>query len=201
MRFLNAGLACSLTLICAACASSGANTAGHVRPIDVPAAASRADETAQWWYRSGAARAASNGAMGGQAKNVIVFLGDGMSLTTVAAARILEGQRLGGSGEEHALSWEQFPNTGLSKTYNTDSQTPDAAGTMTAVATGGSHADVARARQGRRKERVKEELALVKAWPLGPRRPGVDRSEHAKQPAERQHDRALSAMAIAMVSS
>ena len=34
------------------------------------------------------------------------------------------------------MSWEGFPNTGLSKTYNTDSQTPDSAGTMTAIATG-----------------------------------------------------------------
>lgn len=136
MRVLTAGFACSLTLLCAACASSGASTAGHVRPIDVPPAATRADETAPWWYRSGAARAAGNGAMDGRAKNVIVFLGDGMSLTTVAAARILEGQRLGGSGEEHALSWEEFPATGLAKTYNTDSQTPDSAGTMTAIASG-----------------------------------------------------------------
>ena len=74
--------------------------------------------------------------MSGRAKNVIVFLGDGMSLTTVAAARILEGQRNGRPGEEHLLSWERFPHTAFSKTYNTDSQTPDSAGTMTAVATG-----------------------------------------------------------------
>ncbi len=74
--------------------------------------------------------------MDARAKNVIVFLGDGMSLTTVAAARILEGQRQGGSGEEHGLSWESFPATALSKTYNTDSQTPDSAGTMTAITTG-----------------------------------------------------------------
>lgn len=74
--------------------------------------------------------------MKGRAKNVILFLGDGMSLTTVAAARILEGQRKGGPGEENQLSWETFPNTALSKTYNTDSQTPDSAGTMTAITTG-----------------------------------------------------------------
>jgi alkaline phosphatase len=67
---------------------------------------------------------------------VILFVGDGMSLTTVAAARILEGQRLGQPGEEHALSWESFPHTAFSKTYNTDTQTPDSAGTMTAMATG-----------------------------------------------------------------
>src|SRR5690606_34992103 len=68
--------------------------------------------------------------------NVIVFLGDGMSLTTVAAARIFEGQRDGRPGEEHLLAWEDFPHTAFSKTYNTDSQTPDSAGTMTAIATG-----------------------------------------------------------------
>ncbi len=93
-------------------------------------------ETAAWWYRSGAARAAGNGAMAGRAKNVILFLGDGMSLTTVAAARILEGQRRGQPGEENQLSWEGFPHTALAKTYNTDSQTPDSAGTMTAIMTG-----------------------------------------------------------------
>mgnify|MGYP000933799012 CR=1 FL=1 len=165
MRFFNAGLACSLTLLCAACASSGANTAGHVRPIEVPPPASRADETAQWWYRSGAARAASNGAMGGQAKNVIVFLGDGMSLTTVAAARILEGQRLGGTGEEHALSWERFPATGLSKTYNTDSQTPDSAGTMTAVATGvKSHMGAIGVSSGKRLDCADSQGRHVQSW-------------------------------------
>jgi len=165
MRFLNAGLACSLTLLCAACASSGTSSAGHVRPLDVPPAASPADETAQWWYRSGAARAAGNGAMGGEAKNVIVFLGDGMSLTTVAAARILEGQRLGGSGEEHALSWEQFPNTALSKTYNTDSQTPDSAGTMTAVATGvKSHMGAIGVSSGKRFDCEDSRQRHVQSW-------------------------------------
>ena len=104
--------------------------------IDVPAVRHPAGETPQWWYRSGAARAAGNGAMQGRAKNVILFLGDGMSLTTVAAARILEGQRKGNPGEENQLSWEAFPHTALSKTYNTDSQTPDSAGTMTAITTG-----------------------------------------------------------------
>ncbi|TGU11723.1 alkaline phosphatase, partial [Mesorhizobium sp. M2D.F.Ca.ET.153.01.1.1] len=81
-------------------------------------------EAPQWWYRSGAAQAAANGAMSGKARNVILFLGDGMSLTTVAASRIYEGQQKGGSGEENLLSWERFPATAFSKTYNTDSQTP-----------------------------------------------------------------------------
>jgi alkaline phosphatase len=107
-----------------------------VQPIDVPKIARPDGETPAWWYRAGAAQAAERGAMSGKAKNVILFIGDGMSLTTVAAARILEGQRMGQPGEEHALSWEAFPYTAFSKTYNTDTQTPDSAGTMTAMATG-----------------------------------------------------------------
>lgn len=104
--------------------------------IEVPTVSHPMGETAAWWYRSGAARAANNGAMEGKAKNVILFLGDGMSLTTVAAARILDGQRKGAPGEENLLSWEHFPHTAFSKTYNTDSQTPDSAGTMSAITTG-----------------------------------------------------------------
>ena len=54
--------------------------------------------------------------------SVILFLGDGMSLTTVTAARIFKGQREGKFGEEGQLSWESYPHTGLAKTYNIDYQ-------------------------------------------------------------------------------
>lgn len=71
-----------------------------------------------------------------KAKNVILFVGDGMGVSTVTAARILEGQMMGLQGEEHQLSMDMFPFTGLAKTYNVDAQTPDSAGTMTAMMTG-----------------------------------------------------------------
>lgn len=71
-----------------------------------------------------------------KAKNIVLFLGDGMGISTVTAARIYAGQQQGKPGEEHVLSFEQFPITGLSKTYNVNSQTPDSAGTMSAVVTG-----------------------------------------------------------------
>ena len=71
-----------------------------------------------------------------KAKNIILFVGDGMGVSTVTAARILAGQQLGLAGEEYQLSFEQMPYTGLSKTYNTNQQTPDSAGTMTAMMTG-----------------------------------------------------------------
>lgn len=70
------------------------------------------------------------------AKNVILFLGDGMGVGTVTAARILEGQLRGQPGEENGLAFEDFPHVALIKTYNTNQQTPDSAGTMTAIVTG-----------------------------------------------------------------
>jgi len=125
-------------VILAACASAGGampRQAASVR-VEVPAIHHPDGESAAWWFREGAAEAAARGAMRGRAKNLILFVGDGMSLATIAAARILEGQRQGQSGEEHRLAWENFPDTALSRTYNTNSQTPDSAGTMSAMATG-----------------------------------------------------------------
>lgn len=49
------------------------------------------------------------------ARNIVMFLGDGMSVPTLAAARTLLGQRLGSTGEEHQLSFEAFPTSGFSK--------------------------------------------------------------------------------------
>ena len=70
------------------------------------------------------------------ARNVILFLGDGMGVSTVTAARILAGQQQGKPGEEHVLPFETFPNVALIKTYNVDSQVADSAGTMSAIMTG-----------------------------------------------------------------
>lgn len=50
-----------------------------------------------------------------RAKNVIFFLGDGMPISAITAARILHGQRVGFSGEEQLLSFEKFPYSGLSR--------------------------------------------------------------------------------------
>ena len=72
----------------------------------------------------------------GAAKNIILFIGDGMSLTTVTASRILEGQQRGLLGEENNLSFDNFPFSGLSKTYAVDAQVADSANTMTAIMSG-----------------------------------------------------------------
>jgi alkaline phosphatase len=71
-----------------------------------------------------------------RAGQVVLFVGDGMGVTTVSAGRILAGQSQGKPGEEHALSFEKFGHVALIKTYNTDMQVPDSAGTMSAIMTG-----------------------------------------------------------------
>ena len=71
-----------------------------------------------------------------KARNVILFVGDGMGIATVTAARILDGQQHGGTGEENVLSFERFPATAFSKTYTLDFQVGESAGTITAMMSG-----------------------------------------------------------------
>ncbi len=126
--------ACALAL--AACPAPDA------APKDAPepprSAASAAPGPHHWRElgREAIARAQAVATPRGPAKNVVFFLGDGMSIDTVVAARILEGQRRREPGEENALAFEGFPHVALVKTYNTDQQVPDSAGTMSAIMTG-----------------------------------------------------------------
>lgn len=101
----------------------------------------QAQETPQRWFNEGRAAVERNLALrdadsSGIARNIILFIGDGMGISTVTAARILEGQLRGESGEENELFFETFPNVALSKTYTVNAQVPDSAGTMSAMATG-----------------------------------------------------------------
>lgn len=68
-----------------------------------------------------------------KAKNVIIFIGDGMGVTSITAGRIYKGQKSGRTGEEASLVFDNFPNIGLSKTYSVDKQVPDSASTATAL--------------------------------------------------------------------
>ena len=111
--------------------------------LSIPATspASFAQETPQTWFNDGQAAVQRNLALrgtdySGVARNVILFVGDGMGVSTVTAARILEGQLRGESGEENELFFESFPSVALSKTYNVNAQVPDSAGTMSAMVTG-----------------------------------------------------------------
>ncbi len=72
-----------------------------------------------------------------RAKNVVIFVVDGLSVPTITAARIYEGQQRGVDGESNVLSFEALlPYTALSKTYTHDSQVADSAPTATALVSG-----------------------------------------------------------------
>ncbi len=96
-------------------------------------------QTPEEWFRNGRAaveKAKHEKPFTGRAKNVILFLGDGMGISTVTAARILEGQQRGMGGEENQLSFEKMPYVALSKTYSANQQTSDSAPTMSAIVSG-----------------------------------------------------------------
>jgi alkaline phosphatase len=67
---------------------------------------------------------------GRRARNVILFVGDGMGVSTVTATRVFS------VGVDGRLVLDQFPYTALSKTFSADSITPDSAPTMSAMMTG-----------------------------------------------------------------
>lgn len=100
------------------------------------APAARADEDWQAAGRRAVAEARALAPSARPARNVVLFVGDGMGIATVSAARILEGQLRGQPGEENLLAFERLPYVALSKTYNTNQQVPESSGTMTALVTG-----------------------------------------------------------------
>jgi alkaline phosphatase len=115
--------------------SAPALAAGPV--LDTPAAGSS-------WWRDG--RAALDARLKPfnrpkRAKNVILLIGDGMGISTITAGRIFDGQRpidgrQPGPGEENSLAFEKLAHSALVKTYNTNAQVPDSAGTASAMNTG-----------------------------------------------------------------
>ena len=129
-------------LAVAAISLSGCDQQVSMTPAEKPATRLISQIDNSWYLESAAKvedihRAVTNASKNkGAAKNIILFVGDGMSIATTTAARILDGQQRGMLGEENSLSFGHFPFTGLMKTYNTDAQTPDSAGTMTAIISG-----------------------------------------------------------------
>ncbi|XP_038068810.1 alkaline phosphatase-like [Patiria miniata] len=95
----------------------------------------------QYWYDRSqdelvAALTESEGFNKNTADGMILFIGDGMSVPTVTSVRIWKGQKDGFTGEESKLVYDDWPHLGFSKTYNTNSQVPDSAGTATAYLSG-----------------------------------------------------------------
>ena len=76
------------------------------------------------------ALAASQAFAAGEAKNIILFVGDGMGPTTVTASRIYK------HGEAGQLTMDTLPRTARVRTYSLDAQTTDSAPSMAAYMTG-----------------------------------------------------------------
>lgn len=95
--------------------------------------------TPEYWYQSGQqalSEAKQQSRSGFKAKNVILIVGDGMGVSTVTAARILEGQMNKKDGESNRLQFEKFPYYALSVTASANQQTSDSAPTATAMVAG-----------------------------------------------------------------
>jgi alkaline phosphatase len=66
----------------------------------------------------------------GRARNVVLFVGDGMGISTIGATRVFS------VGVDGNLVMDQFPHSALSRTADADHITPDSASTMTSMMTG-----------------------------------------------------------------
>lgn len=71
-----------------------------------------------------------------RARNIILFIGDGMGVSTLTAARIHQGQLAGGDGPSTWTAMDRLPYSALVRTYAHDAQVSDSAPTATAIMTG-----------------------------------------------------------------
>lgn len=124
----------TLAVSAAALAAVGCATTTYRTPADVPTPVQSADSYFVKGSAAVHARAAERQPK--KAKNVILFVGDGMGISTITAARIYSGQRKGVDGESYQLAMETLPWSAFSKTYTHDSQVADSAPTAVAMTTG-----------------------------------------------------------------
>ncbi|MDC7677186.1 alkaline phosphatase [Asticcacaulis machinosus] len=71
-----------------------------------------------------------------KAKNIILFIGDGMGINSVTAGRIMAGQARGLDGASYRLAFESLPYSAFSKTYSADKFVTDSANGISAITTG-----------------------------------------------------------------
>lgn len=124
--------------VLAGCTTAPATPAAELKPA-APARMAQVPQQADDGYYTAAAasveaRIAARGVK--PAKNVILFIGDGMGISTITAARIYAGQSAGLDGESYHLAMDDLPYSALSKTYSHNFQIADSAGTAVAMTSG-----------------------------------------------------------------
>lgn len=123
MKLSKMNLAISALITCAAGTTSAA---------DIP-------QASESWYKDAQATLQQHLAQQPnvkKAKNVILMVGDGNGVNSEYITRLYMGQKAGGYGDEFVTPKEKMPYLALAKTYNTNGQTPDSAGTATQMNTG-----------------------------------------------------------------
>lgn len=108
--------------------------------LSVPALAQPVRQVTTQDYRQQAqaelARLKADQPVTGPARNVIIFIGDGMGVSSLTASRIYQGQKLGKDGESFVTAMDSLSHTALVKTYTHDAQVADSAPTATAIMSG-----------------------------------------------------------------
>ncbi len=148
MRYTFAVFVFALAFAAAACSRTTTGVALQANPSPEPASAAAnvsTDRPAATPRQAGdsyyvqAAEAVARRAADrkvGEARNLILFVGDGMGVSTLTAARIYAGQRRGLDGESFRLAMDQMPHLALAKTYSHNGQVSDSAATATAMVAG-----------------------------------------------------------------
>lgn len=131
--------AARLAAVAVVLAGSAFTVAAAAATAHFPNPTAQQEKDPQFWYRSN--REALQQRLNaekreGRANNVILFVGDGMGISTITAARVFKGQLTGKAGENSALSFEKFPHASLSKVYCADRLVPDSACSGTAIQCG-----------------------------------------------------------------
>ena len=122
------------TLLAASIATAALAACATIDPSSIAAPVQAQDSYYVKAHAAVDARAAERGSQ--RAKNVILFVGDGMGIATITAARIYAGQAKGIDGESYQLAMEKLPYSAFSKTYTHDSQVADSAPTAVAMTSG-----------------------------------------------------------------
>lgn len=126
-------------LLCLSAGLSAPALAQHNAPAEVAPDKERGEQTATDYAAQGRAQLEARLARPvntGKAKNLIIFIGDGMGVSTLTAARIWQGQKAGRDGESVETAIDAMPHAAMVKTYSHDFQVSDSAATASAIVTG-----------------------------------------------------------------
>lgn len=125
-------LATPLAALLAALTFSASATAQVITPA-ITKGAQVTTEDYRRQARDELARLKASTPINARAKNVIIFIGDGMGISTLTAARIYQGQKLGRDGESFTTAMDSLSHAALVKTYSHDAQVSDSAPTASAI--------------------------------------------------------------------